>query len=230
MQSQSDQAHYKLEQAYWDDKGADDYATLSSVDRERIVAWIGWQGNGRILDLGGGAGMVSRMLVDKPGTDVVCLDISDAMLRHAPVPGVQADATTLPLADGSFDLIVAAAFLHHLPGLEDAVLAECHRVLAPGGRLVGYDPNGTSIQNRIFMSGGPTRLKRFTPDERPIVPEHLGSAASRASFGSFTYDYFTFHNDTKTAFESVQTYVLNPIARGPLKKRLDRWFFWRATK
>jgi SAM-dependent methyltransferase len=227
---QPEPVHYEREREFWDQMGADDYATLSAVDRDRIVDWIGWQGNGRILDIGGGAGMVSRMLVDQPGTEVVCLDISAAMLSHSPVPAVQADAMQLPLADESFDLVVAAAFLHHLPGLEAAVLEECHRVLKPGGRLVGYDPNGQSLQNRIFMGGGPTRLKRFTPDERPIVPERLEQEARAASFSSFQLDFFTFRNETKTAFETVQTYVIYPVAKGPLKKHLDRWFFWRAVK
>jgi SAM-dependent methyltransferase len=227
---QSEQAHYERERSFWDDMGAQDYATLSAGDRQRIVDWIGWQGNGRLLDIGGGAGMVSRLLVAQPDTDVVCLDISHAMLTHSPVPAVQADAMQLPVAAESFDLVVAAAFLHHLPGLEAEVLTECHRVLKPGGRLVGYDPNGQSLQNRIFMGDGPTRLKRFTPDERPIVPDNLEQEVRAASFSSFQRDYFTFRNETKTTFESVQTYLINPIAKGPLKKHLDRWFFWRAVK
>jgi SAM-dependent methyltransferase len=223
--------HYEREKAYWDEKGAEDYATLSALDRRRIVDWVGWQGGGRILDLGGGSGMISRLLMEKPATQMACLDISHAMLVHSPVPGIQADAMVLPFATASFDLVVSAAFLHHLPGLEPRVLDEIQRVLTPGGRVVGYDPNGRSLQNRVFMGDSKLRLKStFTPDERPIVPEHLGEQMRAAGFSSFTYEYFTFHNDTKTVFERIQTHVINPIAKGPLKKHLDRWFFWRATR
>jgi SAM-dependent methyltransferase len=223
-------AHYEREKAWWDARGSHDYATLSAFDQSRIVDWIGWAGNGRILDVGGGAGMVSRLLADRPGTWVTCLDISAEMLAHAPVPGIQADGLALPVKSDAFDLIVAAAFLHHLPGDEYDILKECHRILAPGGRLVGYDPSGTSLQNRVFMGDGPLRLKRFTPDERPIRPDLVQSQAERAGFGRFRYDSFTFRNETKTGFELVQTYLVNPIARGPLKKYLDRWFFWEAVK
>lgn len=229
--SQVEATHYEREKAFWDEKGAQDYATLSAFDQQRIVDWIDWRGAGRILDIGGGSGMVSRLLMREPGTQMVCLDISHPMLVHSPVPGVQADAMVLPVASGSFDLIVSAAFLHHLPGLESKVLDECFRVLAPGGRIVGYDPNAWSLQNQVFMGNGPLRLKHtFTPDERPIAPERLADQVRAASFSSFAYDYFTFRNDTKTAFERVQTYLINPIAKGPLKRRLDRWFFWRAVK
>ena len=174
--------------------------------------------------------MVSRLLVEQPETEIMCLDISAEMLRHSPVPAVQADALALPVASGSISLIVAAAFLHHLPGEEVRVLAECHRVLADGGRVIGYDPNGTSLQNRVFMGSGPMRLKRFTPDERPIVPRRLEGQVRAASFRSFDHDYFTFHNEMKTAFETVQTRLINPIAKGPLRPYLDRWFLWRADK
>ena len=51
-----------------------------------------------------------------------------------------------------------------------------------------------------------------------------------ASFRSFDDDYFTFHNEMKTAFETVQTRLINPIAKGPLRPYLDRWFLWRADK
>jgi SAM-dependent methyltransferase len=228
MQQQG--VYYEREKAFWDEKGAHDYATLSPLDRQRVVDWIGWTGSGRVLDLGGGSGMVSRLLTEHAGTSVTCLDISGEMLTHSPVPAVQADATRLPVAAGAYDLVIAAAFLHHLPGREHEVLSECHRALAPGGRLIGYDPNGRSVQNRVFMGDGPLRLKRFSPDERPIVPARLESEARAAGFTSFEYAFHTFQNETASGFEVVQRYVLNPAARGPLQKYLDRWFFWRARR
>jgi len=224
------ETHYHREKVYWDERGSEDYATLSPFDRARIAAWIDWRGHGRILDVGGGAGMVSRIIKDQPETRVTCVDISAEMLRHAPVSAVQADGIHLPFPPDTFDMVVAAAFLHHLPDAESNVMAECHRVAVPGGRVVGYDPNGWCLQNRIFMGDGPLRLKLFAPDERPIVPESIATKAIELSFKSFEYQLFTFRNMKKTPFEVVQRYVINPMAQGPLKKYLDRWFLWRATK
>jgi ubiquinone/menaquinone biosynthesis C-methylase UbiE len=47
----------------------------------------------------------------------------------------QADAERLPYDDGSFDMVIGHAVLHHLPDL-DASLGEIYRVLKPGGKCV----------------------------------------------------------------------------------------------
>ena len=174
--------------------------------------------------------MVSRVLVAEPGTECVCIDISLLMLLHSPVPSVQADALQLPFRDGAFDLVVAAAFFHHLPGKEPQLLKECCRVLRPGGRLIGYDPNGSCLQNRLFMARNRMRLRVFSPDELPIVPERLRRQAMDQSFARFEHFVFSFRNRKVTPFEAMQRYVLSPIAIGPLRKLLERWFFWQAWK
>jgi ubiquinone/menaquinone biosynthesis C-methylase UbiE len=222
--------HYQQEREFWDKKGSGDYVSLSAYDQQRVADWLGWNGNGRVLDLGGGAGMLSRLLMMAPGSECVCLDISHNMLKHSPVPAVQANALKLPFADGSFDLVVAAAFLHHIPGLEHELMHECARVLVPGGRVVGYDPNAHCIQNRIFMNDTPFRLGLFSPDERPLWPDALSRYTLSASFSDFTYRTFSFRNERLTMFEFIQRYVLNPVSIGPLQKYLDRWFFWSASK
>ena len=222
--------HYKREQDYWDDRGVEEYVSLSAADQQRLVEWINWKGNGRILDLGGGSGMVSRLLMNVSGTSCVCLDISYNLLKYSPVSSVQANAFSLPFVDSSFDLIVAAAFFHHMPGKEVDLLKECYRVLAPGGRIVGYDPNGHCIQNRLFMSNGPLRLKFFSPDERPIIPEMLREIVLLEKFNNFIWFLFTFRNARLTLFEFIQRYLINLLTYGFMKKYLDRWFFWEAAK
>lgn len=223
-------AHYKSEQEFWDQMGQQDYCSLSIGDQQRVSAWIGWGGGGRVLDIGGGSGMLSRILVRQPDTHCVCMDISHAMLSHCPVPAVQGDALRLPFRDGSFDLVMAAAFFHHLPGLEGDLLAECHRVLRPGGRLIGYDPNGRCLQNRIFMSQNALRLKVFSPDEKPVMPAVLAAQTAAAGFVRFDYFEFSFRNRKITSFEAVQRYLLTPLAIGPLRPLLERWIFWQTWK
>jgi SAM-dependent methyltransferase len=54
----------------------------------------------------------------------------------------RADATALPFADHSFDMVLSVLMLHHVADRERA-LAEAARVLRPEGQLVGADLLGT---------------------------------------------------------------------------------------
>ncbi|MBX6387448.1 MAG: class I SAM-dependent methyltransferase [Frankia sp.] len=102
----------------------------------------------RLLDLGCGAGR-HAFEAYRRGADVVALDYSfddvvgvggmlAAMAAEGQVPATaragatRGDAFALPFADGTFDRVIAAEILEHLP--EDTrAIAELVRVLRPGG-------------------------------------------------------------------------------------------------
>jgi demethylmenaquinone methyltransferase/2-methoxy-6-polyprenyl-1,4-benzoquinol methylase len=101
-----------------------------------------------ILDLAGGTGDLARAfarIVGERGR-VVLADINAAMLEHgrrrlvdAGIAGnvelAQVDAEALPFADNSFDRVAIAFGLRNVTGKE-AALAEMHRVLKPGGKVL----------------------------------------------------------------------------------------------
>ena len=95
----------------------------------------------RILDLGCGTGQLAARIAQAfPKARVVGCDFSAGMLRRAMARDdagrwVQGDAASLPFRDAAFDAIVSTEAFHWFPD-QDAALAECFRVLTPGGRLL----------------------------------------------------------------------------------------------
>ncbi|MFD4628809.1 class I SAM-dependent methyltransferase [Streptomyces sp. NPDC058284] len=96
-------------------------------------------GTGTLLDAACGTGLVSRRLAARQGLRVTGVDAAYRMARMAAgrLPGavVLGDSRRLPFADGSFDAVSTVWLLHLLAGPEEAssVVAECARVLRPGG-------------------------------------------------------------------------------------------------
>jgi tRNA (cmo5U34)-methyltransferase len=101
-----------------------------------------------VLDVGCGAGNYTlKLLQHLPRLNCTLIDLSQPMLDRAvdrvtaagaaSVTAWQADICQLPLADGSFDIILAAAVLHHVRSAEEwqSVFAKFHRALRPGGSI-----------------------------------------------------------------------------------------------
>lgn len=101
-----------------------------------------------LLDVGCGAGNYSLKLLQRlPGMDVTLVDLSRPMLDRAVervqprtsgrVTALQGDIRELELGEGQFDVITAAAVLHHLRTDEEwkAVFSAFHRCLRPGGSI-----------------------------------------------------------------------------------------------
>jgi len=83
----------------------------------------------RVLDLGAGTGAAGQAALAAGATQVVAADLSVGMLRQGGVTlhPVAADAVALPFRAGSFDLVLAAFCLNHLPD-PAAALAGARRV------------------------------------------------------------------------------------------------------
>ena len=99
-----------------------------------------------VLDIAGGTGDLSLAFARKVGSTgrVVHTDINEAMLREGRsrlldlgvvLPTMVCDAEKLPFASGSFDFVSVAFGLRNMTHKELA-LAEMHRTLKPGGKLL----------------------------------------------------------------------------------------------
>ena len=92
----------------------------------------------RVLDVGCGTGEMSERIVRDLGAQVTALDSSPRMVHLTRERGIDAqvgDVQALAFEDASFDCVVAGWVLYHVLDRPRAI-AECARVLRPGGRLV----------------------------------------------------------------------------------------------
>lgn len=110
----------------------------------------------RILDIAAGTGVSSRAYADA-GVEVVPADFSLGMLREGrrrrpDLPFVAADATCLPFADASFDVVTMTFGLRNVVDVP-AALAEFRRVVRPGGRLVvaEFSHPRWSLARRVYL-------------------------------------------------------------------------------
>jgi len=124
----------------------DHYGGLAAVDTLARRAGVG--ATSRVLDVCAGLGGPARFVASRRGSAVVALELHAAraagaarlnqIVKQTRVTVVRADATTLPFQARAFDACLSQEALLHIPD-KAAVLAECHRVLAPGGRLAFTD-------------------------------------------------------------------------------------------
>ena len=101
---------------------------------------------GAALDLGAGNGIAAYALAsagwsvtaaEPDPSALVGAGAIRALAREAalPIQVVECPGESLPFADGSFELVLGHAVLHHIPDL-DLAMREVLRVLKPGGRFV----------------------------------------------------------------------------------------------
>jgi SAM-dependent methyltransferase len=90
-----------------------------------------------VLDLGCGDGLFASLALSRPevGVDPDLGALVEARHRRAHSLLAAADAERLPFPGAAFGTVVANSVLEHLEDIEGAV-AECARVLRPGGRLL----------------------------------------------------------------------------------------------
>ena len=137
----------------------------------------------RLLDVGCGTGIVTRRLaVARPATRVTGADLTYGMARMAAgrLPGsvVLADSRRLPFRDGTFDAVTSVWLLHLLDEPEDvrAAVAECARVLKPGGVYVTTVDKAAAhdVGSDIDAVLAP-RPRRPAPDAAPLVESYAAA-------------------------------------------------------
>lgn len=154
---------------------------------------------GGVVELACGTGILTRRLRERldGGVRLVATDISKAMLdyargKFAGVPGIEwreADAASLPFADGAFSAVVCAFGVMFVPD-KKKLFGEMRRVLREGGLLLfnvwdGLEANPHSratgeVFEQMFPSDPEMRFRGpFEFNDRGVLRSLLGGARFR---------------------------------------------------
>ena len=151
---------------YFEDPASEDLPAAMARSNERMAAGADLSPGQSILEVACGYGALARHLAKRHGAEVLATNISERELDWAreltrkagleqQVGFAYADFHQLQHGDASFDQYWSQeAFLHAVDKAQ--VLAEAHRVLKPGGRLVFTDilvRQGTpeEVRERIYQ-------------------------------------------------------------------------------
>jgi SAM-dependent methyltransferase len=254
-------AHYRRLERRWQDElgwqlldGPHQQPGSAAVMRwqfDRIIAKLDLHRPGVVVEIGCGRGHLLervRQVSGASGATLVGVDVSRAItdLPGKGLVGVAADGEVLPFRDGSVAAVVYDGALHHLIDYPQA-LREAHRVLAPGGTLVLFEPL-TSAFTRLVLRLRARLMPRGVESESPIDLHYrdrfredvivdclraqgMRVVRERTDFLSYpaTGCYAGFAAGRSAwmirglmAFETV-------VARTPVLRRLGEVFAWRFT-
>lgn len=213
----------------------------------RILDATGASSTARVLSLGCGIGDTELLLAPHVA-EVVGLDLAPSAIRQARQDAersgrrnlryVEGALDSAGLAPGSFDLILAIFFLHHLPdALLQALPRQLDSLLAPGGCFYSLDPSRRRLSGAIGSLLIPSLMRKYqSPDERELDAAQTGMLFAREGLDTRT-DFFDFISSPLAglfpgwAFGYCAARAAdNLIVRVPLVKRLGSNFEIIARK
>jgi 2-polyprenyl-3-methyl-5-hydroxy-6-metoxy-1,4-benzoquinol methylase len=146
-----------------------------------------------ILELGCGTGELAYHLAVLTSAQVTGVDLSQRFIDHAKTTHkheklrfIVADLSrTIPRSDSEkYDYIVGNGILHHLYHHLHTFLPALGRWLAPGGRLIFWEPNLVNPYiYLIFSIPILRRLARLEPDEMAFTSRFVRQKLRNAGFG-----------------------------------------------
>jgi SAM-dependent methyltransferase len=194
---------------------------------------------GTLLDVGAGEGRYLPIWRDLfPQADITAAEVSPiaserSASRYPFARHVLASAEELPFPDGSFDAVVSIEVIEHVPDGR-RMIAECHRVLRPGGWCIISTPCGNrgslewwraklSGQLRPGLDGGvhfgahddPTHLRRYRGAEFTRLCNAFGFTTRRIYFNSHGFMWIG---------ERVEMVVKGKVNIGRRSRKLERFF------
>jgi ubiquinone/menaquinone biosynthesis C-methylase UbiE len=155
-----------------------EYDVFTPQANERLIAALlrlsGLPRGSHVADLGCGSGVFTELL-RREGYVSVGIDISPRLIalgrsKYPDLELIEGDAENLPFDSDSLNGVLLSGLVHHFPDPR-RLIAEVRRVLKPGGRFVGFDPNRMNPFMWLYRDHASPFYSPVgvTENERPIL-------------------------------------------------------------
>lgn len=198
------------------------YSTLSQLDLT---------GKEKILEIGASFSYASFKFAQR-GCNVVATDISNYLkvsnlfVKRAYYERLFSDMHAIPFVDCTFDIVFAAAVLHHSKDLR-RVFGEIYRVLKPGGKLVLINETSRGVLEKVHPVYKEMEEKGYGDTAYTLVEwqkaaRNGGFKGAKIEFLSLASDYITRHKNrgTKVGFKLRLAYFLKK------HQKIENFFLW----
>jgi ubiquinone/menaquinone biosynthesis C-methylase UbiE len=198
--------------------------------RELTYERLGVGPGDTVVDVGCGTGWAAGELAAR-GVTTIGVDTNDeaiavARRRHARCEFHTAPAERLPWADGTLQGYRAAR-LYHLVDEPSAAVAEAHRVLAPGGRMViaAQDHDMTAVDAADVELTSAILRARSAAMKHPTVARRFRALLLDAGFADVTVDVWTgVYTDHHLLRPVLQRAAQGAVAAGAVtSEQASRW-------
>jgi ubiquinone/menaquinone biosynthesis C-methylase UbiE len=222
-------------------------AHASSLARQ-VVSFTANAKDDRLVDIGCGSAMYAAHISRLNHSAFMGIDISSSILQasgrkftvleQASCLGlVQGDAAQLPLASNTFDLIICAHTLEHLPD-DGATIAEFQRIIRRGGYVWIVVPNPVKdmlnifrpLQKRLDKLG---HLREYSAHDMVELLSSHGFEVQRVYCSEFILHWLLFSVEEHLRPLNRRLGLISRFA--PASKAssfitfiLDRWLFWES--
>jgi SAM-dependent methyltransferase len=193
--------------------------SLIGVATEEVLALLGSAAGLNVLEMGCGSGG-NCVTLARQGAQVTGVDISDAQIALArqrvnttglPVRLLRADAIDLsPLSDASFDAILVIYVFPYVAEMT-ACLAECARLLRPGGRLIFAQdhPIRACFWDEEMQEESVLPARSYF-DDTPLTWNFAGSDASMRTYPRTLDQWFLWLHEYGFAVKMIRELSLPP--------------------
>ena len=172
-----------------------------------------------VLEMGCNSGGLSMILMRERSCFCHGVDVAPHMVERAVKKGIPAKvcpAEKTGYEDGKFDVVVASELLEHVFDPSE-VLREAHRVLRPGGKIVGSVPHERS----------------FTTKKRPIAAHRYHCRVYRKGLLKKVLNkYFGEIEMAEIPFlkEPTEGLMINPFTKTMIRCGTPQWYLFSAVK